>query len=116
MKIAMNKFFILAYLCVAATVPSLLAAPTLKVSEISKEKLKEIATEKQKNSLDSHEKTVEKAEEQRKKEIQQAKDDTKRNDEGLKRTILKRLLNSMLPPCDREPEEPREPHDYHVRY
>lgn len=112
----MNKLLILSYLCVASAVPSLLAAPALKASDVSEEKLKEIATDKQKASLDSHEKVVRKAEEQRKKEIQQAKDDTKRNDEGLKRTILKRLLNSMLPPCDREPEAPREPHDYRVRY
>lgn len=92
------------------------AAPSIKSSDISEDALKEIASARQKASLDIHEKAKAKAEEDREKAIQEAKDITARNDAGMKRTIQRKHLNSMLPPCDREPEEPREPNDYHIRY
>ena len=42
------------------------------------------------------------------------RDITRRNDEGLKDSIIKDHLNSMLPPCEREPRAPREPGDYRI--
>ena len=106
----------LATLTAAFVVCSATAAPSIKSSDISEDALKEIASARQKASLDIHEKAKAKAEEDREKAIQEAKDITARNDAGMKRTIQRKHLNSMLPPCDREPEEPREPNDYHIRY
>ena len=74
------------------------------------------AAERQKASLDLHEKAKAKAEEDRSKAIKEAQEITERNDEGLKKTIQRHHLNSMLPPCDREPETPREPGNYRIRY
>ena len=48
--------------------------------------------------------------------MKEAKEITENNDRGLKKTIQKRQLNTMLPPCEREPEAPREPGNYTVRY
>ena len=106
----------LATLTAALLVATAMAAPTIKPAEITEDALKEIASERQKASMEQHEKAKAQAEEDRKKDIQEAKEITERNDEGMKRTIRRRHLNSMLPPCDREPEEPREPNDYHIRY
>ena len=106
----------LATLSAALMVCTAMAAPSITPSEISGDSLKEIATDRQKASIDAHEKAKAKAQEDREKAIQEAKDITARNDAGMKRTIQRRHLNSMLPPCDREPEEPREPNDYRVRY
>lgn len=106
----------LATLIAALLVSVAMAAPSVTPSDISGNALKEIASERQKASMDAHEKAKAKAEEEREKSIQEAKDITARNDAGMKRTIQRRHLNSMLPPCDREPETPREPHDYHIRY
>ena len=107
---------ILATLAATLMVCTAVAAPSVSTSDISGDTLKEIATERQRASLEAHEKAKAKTEENREKAIQEAKDITARNDAGLKRSIQRRHLNSMLPPCDREPEEPREPNDYHVRY
>lgn len=106
----------LATLTATLMVCSAVAAPSVTPNDLSGDALKEIASERQKASLEVHEKAKAKAEEDREKAIQEAKDITARNDAGLKRTIQRKHLNSMLPPCDREPEEPREPNDYHVRY
>lgn len=106
----------LATLTAAFVVCSATAAPSISPNDISGDALKEIATDRQKASMEVHEKAKAKAEEEREKAAQEAKDITARNDAGMKRTIQRRHLNSMLPPCDREPEEPREPNDYHVRY
>ena len=92
------------------------AAPSISASDVSQDALKEIATDRQKASMDIHEKAKAKAAEDREKAIQEAKDITARNDAGMKRTIQRKHLNSMLPPCDREPETPREPNDYRIRY
>ncbi len=113
---AMKKLFILACLSALLATPALFAAPAMKPADVSEDTLKGVASDKQKASIENHERAKQKAEDKRKKEIQDAKDETKKNDDGLKRTIQKRLLNSMLPPCDREPETPREPHDYNIRY
>lgn len=112
----MKTPFTLATLTAAMMVSAAFAAPSLKPSDLSNDALKEIASERQKASMDIHEKAKAKAEEDREKEIQEAKDITARNDAGMKRTIQRRHLNSMLPPCDREPEAPRKPADYNVRY
>ncbi len=93
-----------------------LAAPIVKPSDVSEDTLKGVATERQKASMEAHDKAKAKVEEEREKAIKEAKEITERNDSGLKKTIQKRHLNSMLPPCDREPETPREPGNYRVRY
>lgn len=92
------------------------AAPSITPADISDESLKEIASDRQKASLEEHERAKAKAEEDREKAIQEAKKITRENDKGMKDTIRRRHLNSMLPPCDREPETPRQPNDYHIRY
>lgn len=106
----------LATLSAALMVCTSMAAPTIDSNDISNEALRDVATARQKASLDRHEKAKAKAQEDREKAIQEAKDITARNDAGMKRTIQRKHLNSMLPPCDREPEEPREPNNYNVRY
>lgn len=112
----MKTLFTLATLTAAVLATSAMAAPEIKPSDISEDALKEIATERQRASMEAHEKAKAKAEEEREKAIQEAKDITARNDAGMKKTIQRRHLNNMLPPCDREPEKPREPGDYHIRY
>ena len=92
------------------------AAPSITPADISDESLKEIASDRQKASLEEHERAKAKAEEDREKAIQEAKKITRENDKGMKDTIRRRHLNSMLPPCDRETETPRQPNDYHIRY
>lgn len=99
-----------------AAVPSLMAAPDMTPSDVSEGALRDVASDRQKASLDAHDKATAKTEEERQKAIKEAKDLTEKNDAGLKKTIQKRHLNSMLPPCDREPETPREPGNYRIRY
>ncbi len=111
----MKNFFVPAIL-IAAAAPVLTAAPDMKPGDVSEGVLRDVATDRQKASLDAHNKATAKAEEERQKAIREAKEITDKNDAGLKKTIQKRHLNSMLPPCDREPEAPREPGDYHIRY
>ena len=106
----MKKLFLLASVIVPATLSMTLAAPVVKPSEVSEETLKGIATERQKASMEAHEKAQAKVKEEREKAIKEAKEITE------KKTIQKRHLNSMLPPCEREPEAPREPGDYRIRY
>lgn len=92
------------------------AAPSISASDVSEDTLKEIASERQKASFKLHEEAKAKAEEKREEEIKKAKDITAKNDAGMKRTIQRRHLNSMLPPCDREPETSREQQRYYIRY
>ncbi len=103
-------------LTLAAAVSTASAAPTVEPKDISDDALKDVATERQKASLDQYEKAKAKAEKDRENAIKEAKDITTKNDAGLKKTIQKRHLNSMLPPCEREPEAPREPGDYSISY
>ncbi|MBR4310916.1 MAG: hypothetical protein IKT79_07790 [Akkermansia sp.] len=100
----------------AALALSVQAAPTIDVKDLSEEKLQEIATERQKKSLDSYNSAVKKAEDKRDKAVKKAKEITDKNDAGLKKTIQRRHLNTMLPPCEREPEAPRDPEDYSIEY
>ena len=93
------------------------AAPVVdNAKDLSEDTLKEIATPRQKASIDKYNKAREKAEKDREAAIKDAKEITIRNDKGAKQTIQRRHLNSMLPPCEREPEQPREPGNYEVRY
>lgn len=97
----------------AATVQ---AAPAIRANELTEEALKAVATDKQKASLERHAEAVKKAEKEREDAIKEAKEQTTRNNNGMKKTIQKRQLNTMLPPCEREPEAPREPGDYTIRF
>lgn len=92
------------------------AAPSVTPADISGDSLKDIASERQRESIAQHEKAKEKAEKAREEAAQQARKQTEENDKGLKDTIRRRHLNNMLPPCDREPEAPRDPQDYRIRY
>ena len=93
------------------------AAPVVNnEKDLSENALKEVATPRQKASLDQYNKAREKAEKDREAAIKEAKEITVRNDKGMKQTIQRHHLNSMLPPCEREPEQPREPGNYEVRY
>ena len=92
------------------------AAPAVQVSDLSEDTLKEIATERQKASIERYNKAVARAEKKREKAMQEAQKITQQNDAGMKKTIQHRHLNSMLPACERTPETHREPSDYNIRY
>ena len=92
------------------------AAPVIEPADISEATLKGIATPRQKASLDQYHKAKANAEKQREKDAKAAADITRDNDAGMKKTIQRRALNTMLPPCDREPEAPRDPGNYDIRY
>ena len=110
----MKTLSILSVLAAAAMVAQ--AAPVIEPSDISESALKNIASERQKASLAQYNKAKAKAEKQREKDAKAAAELTEFNNAGLKKTIQRRALNTMLPPCDREPEAPREPGDYTIRY
>lgn len=111
----MKTFSLLSVLAVAMASFSW-AAPVVSPAEISEKTLRGIGTPRQQASLDDHNAAVKKAEKERADAVKEAKELTSRNDSGLKKTIQKRHLNTMLPPCEREPEAPREPGDYIIRY
>lgn len=110
----MKTLSILSIFAVAAALVQ--AAPVIDPSELSEKTLRGVATERQKMSLDKYHKARIKAEKQREKNARKAQELTDFNDAGMKKTIQRRALNNMLPPCDREPEAPREPGGYEVRY
>lgn len=97
----------------AATVQ---AAPALQPKDLSEETLKSIATDRQKASIDRYNKAVARAERNREKAMKDVQKLTRDNDAGLKKTIQHRQLNTMLPPCERTPEAPREPRDLNIHY
>ncbi len=90
------------------------AAPVVSPSDISEDALKAVGTERQKKSIDDYNKARKRAEQKREQDAKEIREITKRNDNGLKKTIQRRHLNTMLPPCEREPETPREPGDYTI--
>lgn len=100
----------------ALTAVCVQAAPVITGKDVSEESLKKIATSKQSDSIDRYNAAKAKAEKQRTDDLKAAKDITEANDRGMKKTIQKRHLNTMLPACEREPEAPREPGNYEVRY
>lgn len=104
-------FLSISALCVAGLAQ---AAPDLSASDVSEEALRKVATERQKASIDEYHKARKRAEKRRDDEAKEVREITRRNDEGLKDTILKDHLNSMLPPCERERRAPREPGNYRV--
>lgn len=108
---ALSIFSLLALTAVAVQ-----AAPVINPNDISEDTLKGIATDTQKASLERHKDAVKKAEKEREDAIKESKELTTRNNNGMKKTIQKRHLNTMLPPCEREPEAPREPGDYTIRF
>ncbi len=110
----MKTLSLLSVFAVAAAVVQ--AAPVIEPSDLSEEALKGMATERQKASLSQYHKAKAQAEKQREKEAKDAAELTKDNDAGMKKTIQRRALNTMLPPCDREPEAPRDPGNYEIRY
>ena len=92
------------------------AAPALQPADLSEATLKGIATERQKASIDKYNKAVARAEKERAKALKDAQKLTQKNDEGMKKTIQRRQLNTMLPPSERTPEAPRKASDYTIRY
>lgn len=109
---ALSLFSVLA----AAAVSVTFAAPALSPNDLSESTLRGVGTERQQASIDAHNAAKKKAEKDRADAIKEAKELTTRNDNGLKKTIQQRHLNSMLPACEREPEAPREPGDYTIQY
>ena len=107
--LSLFSLFVLA----AATVQ---AAPAIRANELTEDALKAVATDKQKASLERNAEAIKKADKDREDAIKEAKEITKRNDNGMKKSIQKHHLNTMLPPCEREPEAPREPGDYTIRF
>lgn len=112
----MKTLFPLSAFAAAVLVSAAYAAPVISPSDISEDALKNIATDRQKASIDNYNKARQNAEKQRDEDAKKAKEITDLNDNGLKKTIQKRRLNDMLPACEREPEVPRDPGDYEVRY
>lgn len=110
----MKTLSILSVLVLAAA--AVQAAPVITPVDLSEAKLNEVASERQQASLKRYAEAVEKAKRDRKQAIEDAKKITEENNKGMKKTIQKRSLNNMLPPCDREPETPREPGDYRIRF
>ncbi|MBQ6941574.1 MAG: hypothetical protein IJN23_03320 [Akkermansia sp.] len=92
------------------------AAPVVQTKDLSEDTLKSIATDRQKASIDRYNKAVARAEKNREKAMKEAQKLTRDNDAGMKKTIQHRQLNTMLPPCERTPEAPREPRDLNIRY
>lgn len=107
---------ILATLTATLMICTATAAPSITPADISEDSLKEIATDRQKASLERLENARKEAAKARAERDKQAEELTKKNNEGLKETLRRRHLNSMLPPCDREPETPNNPKDYRIRY
>ena len=92
------------------------AAPIVQTKDLSEETLTSMATDRQKASIDKYNKAVARAEKNREKALKEVKKITRENDAGMKKTIQRRQLNTMLPPCEREPEAPRAPRDLNIRY
>lgn len=92
------------------------AAPIVQTKDLSEEALKSIASDRQKASIDSYNKAVARAEKNREKAMKEVRKITRENDAGMKKTIQRRQLNTMLPPCERIPESPRSPRDLNIRY
>ena len=92
------------------------AAPAMQPKDLSSETLKGIATERQQASIDRYNKAVARAEKDREAAMKEAEKISRKNDAGMKKTIQRRQLNTMLPPCERTPETPRSPRDLNIRY
>ena len=92
------------------------AAPAMQPKDLSPEALKGIATERQQASIDRYNKAVARAEKDREAAMKEAEKISRKNDAGMKKTIQRRQLNTMLPPCERTPETPRKSSDYTIRY
>lgn len=96
-----RSFFTLTLLALCCA--SLHAAPVLTPSDVSEDTLKRtIATPTQQASLNNYIQARERAVKQRQEEIQKAKELAEKNDQGLKKRIQQRLLDAMLPACERE--------------
>lgn len=79
------------------------AAPVLTPSDVSEDTLKRtIATPTQQASINNYALARERAAKQREDEIKKAKELADKNDQGLKKRIQQRLLDAMLPACERE--------------
>lgn len=92
------------------------AAPAVQPKDLSPDTLKGIATERQQASIDRYNKAVARAEKDREAAMKEAEKISRKNDAGMKKTIQRRQLNTMLPPCERTPEAPRKSSDYTIRY
>ncbi len=108
----MKTLSILPFLALA---PALMAAPAIKPADLSEATLRGIATERQQKSIDDYNNARRRAVQEREDAIKEARKITEDNDKGMKKTIQRRALNTMLPPCEREHETPREPGGYIVR-
>ncbi len=111
----MKTLPILSLIALAAFAPALVAAPVLKPADLSEDTLRSIGNERQQKSVDDYNQAKRRAAQEREDAIKDARKITEDNDKGMKKTIQRRALNTMLPPCERTPETPREPGGYTVR-
>ncbi len=107
----MKALSIISFLALA---PALLAAPAVSPADLSESTLRGIANERQQKSIDDYNSAKRRAAQEREDSMKEAKKITEDNDKGMKKTIQRRSLNTMLPPCERTPETPREPGGYTV--
>ncbi len=107
----MKALSIISFLVLA---PAVLAAPGVSVEDLSEATLKGIANERQQRSIDDYNNARRRAAQARDEAMKTAQKITEDNDKGMKKTIQRRALNTMLPPCERTPETPREPGGYSV--
>lgn len=84
------------------------AAPALTAEDTNENALRDVATPAQQASLDSYNQACARAEKQRTEEIEKAREITEKNDKGMRRRIQSRLLDAMLPACERESALERE--------
>ncbi len=110
----MKKHLFLCTLITCALAGVAQAAPTIGEKDISEDSLRKVATERQQRSLDEYAAAVKRAEKQRQRSFDKVAEVTRRNNDGLKDTIKRDHLDSMLPRCEREPRQPREPGNYYV--
>lgn len=110
----MKTSYIFSTVLALALTASLQAAPTISASEISESALKKHATPTQLKRLKAHAAAKSRAQKERSELAKEAKEITAENNAGMKTTILRRTLNNMMPPCEREPETPRMPGNYDV--
>jgi len=111
----MKTSYIFSTLLILTCTATLHAAPEISAAEVTESALRNQASPAQLLSLDAHATAKIRAHKKRVELAQKAKEITADNNAGMKKTILRRTLNNMMPDCEREEETPRRPNNYEVR-
>ncbi|MCC8020896.1 MAG: hypothetical protein LUG84_09270 [Akkermansiaceae bacterium] len=97
-----RHIFSLAFLVCSCA--SLQATPVLTAEDTSEKTLsRDFATPEQQKSLERYKQARLRADNKRSQETEEIQRITEKNNQGIKRRIQQRLLDSMLPACEREP-------------